>query len=267
MAAPTPEIGIFACCHCSRSQLTSGNVVMGIYLRLLFLAAFAWVGFVIIREAELEAHVTNPDSSKVVLLFVGSILDGTAVALVLTILVVPALGERVGSYFFNPGTRIEHDAHADAIAKLAQGDPEGAIEDYEGILKKDPTDTLAISEIARICCRDLGDTARAATFVEQALDGEWPHEQGSFLANRLADIYLLQEDHLRARQILIEIAQNLEGTKYAANALHRMHEIDRAMEMGTKAPTYLGDEEEIRAAEAAEAEGALPAGEEGEPPG
>ena len=217
---------------------------MGIFLRLLFLAAFSWVGFVLYSEAEIQAHLENPDNSRVVMLFAGCILDGLAIALVLTLLVVPALGDKVGAYFFNPGEEIAPDPHSTAIAKLAQGDPEGAIEVYEEIFAKDPSDTLALSEIARICCRDLGDTARAATVIERALESEWPQEQSSFLANRLADIYLMQEDAVRARQILIEVAQNLEGTKFAANALHRLHEIDRALETGTQARLYMQEDEE-----------------------
>ena len=223
---------------------------MSIFLRLLFLTAFSWVGFVLYSEAEVQARLSTPDNSKVVLLFAGSILDGTVIAFILTILVVPAVGERIGAYFFNPNEKIEHDRHADAIAKLAQGDFEGAIEDYQDIYEKNPSDTLALSEIARICCRDLGDTARAATVIGRALEGEWPHEQASFLANRLADIYLLQDDTRRARQVLIEIAQNLDGTKYAANAQHRLHEIDRAIEAGIRPPSDLEGADEAPAQEA-----------------
>jgi tetratricopeptide (TPR) repeat protein len=236
---------------------------MGIFLRLLFLAAFMWVGYILYTEAETQAHLPTPDNSKVVALFAGSILDGTAVALVLTILVVPAIGDRIGAFFFNPGEEIEHDRHGDAIAKLAQGDPEGAIEIYEEIFAKDSSDTLALSEIARICCRDLGDTARAATVIEHALEKDWPHEQSSFLANRLADVYLLQDDHVRARQLLLQIAENLEGTKYAANALHRLHEMDRALEAGVRAPVYFeGAEQPSEAGQRA----GIPASEESEPP-
>jgi hypothetical protein len=221
-----------------------------------------WVGYVLLSVAENEAHMTNPDASRVILLFGGTVLDGAVVAVMVTTLVIPAVGARIGSYFFNPNEQIEHDPHADAIAKLAQGDPEGAIEDYNAILAKDPTDTLALSEIARICCRDLGDTARAATVIERALEEEWPHEQGSFLANRLADIYLLQSDPIRARHILVEIAQNLEGTKYSANALHRLHEIDRSIETGIRAPMYFDGAEEDRPPAGQQA---LPPPEEPEP--
>lgn len=211
---------------------------MSLFFRLLILAALSWVLYVLCAEAHFQAHAENPDNDKIVLLFVGMILDGGAIALILTLAVVPALGDHVGSFFFNPSHTVEHDPHMDAIAKVAQGDHEGAIADYEKILKEDPSDTLAVSEIARICCRDLGDTPRAAAVLERALQSEWPHEQSSFLANRLADIYILQSDPMRARHLLLEIATTLEETKYAANALHRIHEIDRAMETGTQAPIY-----------------------------
>jgi tetratricopeptide (TPR) repeat protein len=214
---------------------------MGFFLRLLLLAAFAWIGFILLSQAQVQAHLENPDKSRIIMLFGGTVLDGLAIAIILALTVVPAIGQSIASLFFNPGEKIENDPHADAIARLAQGDPEGAIEDYEAILAKDPTDTLALSEIARICCRDLGDTARAATVIEQALDNEWPEEQSSFLANRLADIYLLQEDPVRARLLILQIAENMEGTKFAANAQHRLHEIDRAIEYGHR-PLLASDE-------------------------
>ena len=211
------------------------------FVRLLILATLAWVGYLLLSQAGIQAHLDEPDKSRILLLFCGILLDGTAMAVMVALIVAPIIGEGVGSFFFNPGAKIEPDPHANAIARLAQGDPEGAIEQYEAILAKDPTDTLALSEIARICCRDLGDTARAATVIEHALEREWPHEQGSFLANRLADIYLLQEDPARARVVLIQIAENMDGTKYAANAQHRLHEINRAIESGASTPALLDE--------------------------
>jgi hypothetical protein len=199
---------------------------MGVFLRLLLLAAFLWVGFILYSEAREQSHLDQPDNTKVVLLFVGTILDGAVVATMLAMLIVPIIGESVGGYFFNPGTQIEKDDHAIAIAKLAQGDPEGAIAHYQDILSRDPMDTLAISEIARICCRDLGDTARGASTIETALETEWPPQQSSFLANRLADIYLLQDDRARAREVLMEVVGAMAGTKFAANAQHRLREIE-----------------------------------------
>jgi tetratricopeptide (TPR) repeat protein len=214
---------------------------MGPFLRLLVLAVFVWIGCALFSAAEVQSHTDSPDKTGILLLFGGTVLDGLAIATMIAWIIVPAIGETAGAFFFNPGREIEADPHADAIARVAQGDFDGAIEQYEDILAKDPNDTLAISEIARICCRDLGDTARAATVIERALDRDWPEEQSSFLGNRLADIYLLQDDPVRARLLLLQIAENMEGTKYAANAQHRLHEIDRALELGMRAPPSLAD--------------------------
>lgn len=111
---------------------------MGIFLRLLLLTAFIGLGFWIISEAEAEARLENPDKSKVVVLFGFTVVDGIAIAAIVTLMIVPAIGQSIGALLFTPGGKIEHDAHADAIAKLAQGDPEGAIEDYQSILEKGP---------------------------------------------------------------------------------------------------------------------------------
>jgi tetratricopeptide (TPR) repeat protein len=208
---------------------------MGMFLRVLFLAAFLWVGYVMYAEAKEQSRLDEPDNSKVVLLFGGTILDGAVVATMVGLWVVPSIGNLVGGFLFNPATKIEKDEHAAAIAKLAQGDPEGAIAHYEEVLAKDPSDTRAISEIARICCRDLGDTARAAAVITEALANEWPPQQSSFLANRLADIYLLQDNPRLAREVIVQITQAMPGSKFAANAQHRLREIDRAIETGTRA--------------------------------
>ena len=213
---------------------------MGPLLRLLLIAAFLWVGFLLYHDAKAlgkQSDLDPGDQSKVVLLFVGTILDGAIVATMIGFWILPSVGDLIGGFFFNPGTKIEKDPHAQAIARLAQGDPEGAISHYEEILAKDPSDTLALSEIARICCRDLGDTARAAAVITQALDNEWPPQQSSFLANRLADIYLLQDSPMLARQVIMQVTEAMPGSKYAANALHRLREIDHALETGARAPS------------------------------
>jgi tetratricopeptide (TPR) repeat protein len=217
---------------------------MGVFFRLLLLTAFLWVGYILYSEAREQAKLDQPDSSKVALLFGGALLDGLVIAGIAAFTLVPLMGQAVGSFFFNPDAKIEHDPHSDAIAKLAQGDPEGAIGVYEAMIAKDPSNTLAISEIARICCRDLGDTPRAAAVIERALQSEWSPDQASFLGNRLADIYLLQGDTMRARQLVLQIAQNLDGTKFSANAQHRLREIDRALETGARAPNSLTDRPE-----------------------
>ena len=47
-------------------------------------------------------------------------------------------------------------------------------------------------------------------------------------------------DGIRARAILIKIAEDMPGTREGANALHRLQEIDRLMNM----PVYTSDDGE-----------------------
>ena len=119
------------------------------------------------------------------------------------------------------------------MAKIAQGDYEGAIEEYKkASLRRPPDDTHALSEIIgpSLYCDKLHDHDAAELFMEDALQKEWPPEQGVFLASRLVDIYWTHKhDAARARHVLTQIAETMPDTKYAANAVHRMHEIDRTL--------------------------------------
>jgi len=214
---------------------------MGGYFRLLLPAALAWVGYVLFSEASGLARLEQPDPVKAALLYGGIVVDGLIIAAMVASWLVPAVGAWVGNFFFNPGEMLEENDHTRAVAKLTHGDPEGAIALYERILAKDPTDTDALSEIARICCRNLGDTARAAYRIEHALETDWPAPQSAFLANRLADIYLLQDDPGRARRLLSQVAQEMAGTKFATNAQQRLRELDHALATGRPAPIALED--------------------------
>ena len=64
---------------------------MGSFLRLLLLAALLWVGYILYAEAREQAHLDQPDNTKVVLLFGGTIIDGAIVATMLAMWIVPAL--------------------------------------------------------------------------------------------------------------------------------------------------------------------------------
>jgi tetratricopeptide (TPR) repeat protein len=202
---------------------------MGIPLRLLFLAILAGIALALLHMAHAQAHVENPDPSKLVAVFGGLVIVGLISALILGSIIVPIIGERIGAFFFNPSTQVEHTRYSDALSKVAQGDPEGAIAIYEQIYRDDPTDTFALSEIARVACRDIHDTARGAAILEQALKKEWPQEKAAFLAHRLADIYLLQDDAPRARQMLMTVVENMPDTKFATQAIHRLRELEQTL--------------------------------------
>jgi len=205
---------------------------MGIPIRLLFLAILGGIALALLHEAHVQAHAEAPDPSKLVAIFGGLVLTGLAAAVIVGSIVAPVIGERIGAFFFNPSAQVPQTRYSHAISRLAQGDPEGAIEIYEGIYADDPTDTFALSEMARVACRDLDDTARGAAILEQALKREWPQEKAAFIANRLADIYLLQEDAPRARQMLLTVVENMPDTKFAAQAIHRLRDLEHTLQGG-----------------------------------
>jgi len=203
--------------------------------RFLMLAALLFVGYVLFREARIEqtTQATGSDPTKLILLFVGVTITAVIAAVMLASSIIPALGEMFGQMFYAPAAQAEKDPHADALGKIAQGDYEGAIEEYRKAFEKDPTDTLAISEAARLYCDKLHQPEEAVRILEAALDSEHPVDEGAFLATRLVDVYWnYQKDAMSARHILIQLAENLPETKHAANAHHRLMEIDRALAEG-----------------------------------
>jgi tetratricopeptide (TPR) repeat protein len=212
------------------SKLTRGLLILG--LLWLEVVLFYYVGK--IRDSE------NPDNTTLLLLFLGIVVIAIVIGTIFALFVVPAIGEFVGNFFFNPNQEIEKSPHSAAMAKIAQGDYEGAVEEYKKTLEETPDDTHALSEIIHLYCDKLHNHDAAELFMEDALQKEWPPEQGAFLASRLVDIYWIHKhDAARARHVLNQIVDTMPDTKYAANAAHRLHEIDRALadeEAGIRPP-------------------------------
>jgi len=211
---------------------------MRVFVRIVIIAALVWLAMVLFMGVhELEKHTMDADGNpiqenevKVMYYFGGITLVVISIGVVVALSLIPAIGDRVGAFFYNPNEQIEANPHADALACMAQGDYGGAIKDYFKAYDKNPLDTHAISEIAHIYCDKLEDDVAASATLEEVLKKEWPDEDSVFLRNRLVDIYWnYQKDAIRSREILIDIAENMPETKYAANAQHRLLEIDRAL--------------------------------------
>jgi tetratricopeptide (TPR) repeat protein len=187
-------------------------------------------GFVLFHYARL-AH-NNPDAapSQILGLFCGIVLLGVVAAILFVTTILPAIVESMTNLFFNPDEKAEKDPHSDAISAVARGDYEGAIEAYRAIYENDPTDTLALSESAKIYCEHLENPAAAAELLEEALKKEWPPEGVAFLSTRLVDVYWkYQHDGPSARALLLQIMELMPETRHAANATHRLQEIDKEL--------------------------------------
>lgn len=201
-------------------------------IRPLLALALAWLTFVVFVEARAEMKKEAVDAGKVVLYFGGVVIFGGAAGLLLVTFVMPAVGDGIGNLFFNPNEKIEKSPHADAIAAIARGDYETAVQEYLKAFGDDPHDTLALSEIVRLECEQLGNPDAAADILEQALEREWTQEDAAFLTSRLVDVYWKYQHKVReARALLMQIIETMPGTKYSANAQHKLQEIERQVAM------------------------------------
>jgi tetratricopeptide (TPR) repeat protein len=195
-----------------------------LFLILLVLA------FVLFHNA--RAASGNPDvaPSKILGLFAGVVVLGVGIAILFVTTIMPAMVESMTNLFFNPNEEVEKDVHSEAISAVARGEYEEAIEAYRAIYEEDPTDTLALSESAKIYCDHLANPATAAELLEEALKKEWPPEGVAFLSTRLVDVYWkYQHDGRSARALLLQIMEAMPDTRHAANASHRLQEIDKEL--------------------------------------
>ncbi len=200
------------------------------FLRPLLVLALAYLTFIIFSEAKREQRKDKPDEGKIVLYFGGVVLIGGAAGILVVTVLMPAVGDALGNLFFSPNQRAEKDPHADAVAALARGDHEAAVQAYLKAFENDPHDTMALSEMAKIECEHLANPAAAADVLEQALQREWTPEDAAFLTSRLAEIYWKYQHNARdARGLLMQIIETMPGTKNAANAQHKLQEIERAL--------------------------------------
>jgi tetratricopeptide (TPR) repeat protein len=195
------------------------------------MAALVWLAVVLFNDARGQAGAEQPDGIKVFMYFGAVVMIAIVIGTILAMSVVPAIGDAIGSCFFNPNQEIEKDPHSGAVARIAQGDYEGAIAEYQHAFEKNPGDTMSLSEIVHLYCDKLHDYPSAEQTLAAVLEREWPPEQWAFFASRLADVYWnYQRDAARARPLLLHIAETMPDTKFAANAVHRIREIDHALE-------------------------------------
>lgn len=198
--------------------------------RLLLFLGLVYLAVVLFHDAHLASKNPDIDPTKVVMMFAGVVLIGGTAAILVVVMVMPMIGDAVGNFFFQPAEKVEKDPHSAAAAALTRGDYPAAIEEYQKILKNEPTDTLSYSEIAKISCEHLNDAEGAAALLEEALQREWSPEDAAFLSARLVDVYWkFQHDARRARALLIQIMEAMPGTRHSANAEHRLKEIEQQL--------------------------------------
>jgi tetratricopeptide (TPR) repeat protein len=143
--------------------------------------------------------------------------------------ILPKLGDAVGTMMYSSGEEVTSDEGMKAAAKMAAGDFPGAIEEYEEMMKLKPEDPFPVSEIAKIHAEKLQDPGRALAFLQDHLQSrEWSPENAAFLMFRMVDLHLGRHDFDSAKEILGQVVGSFPGTRHSANAKHRINEIEQA---------------------------------------
>ena len=110
---------------------------MRIFTRIVIVAALSWLVWVLFQEVG-ALKTFDPDTgtaiadnqTKVMLYFGGIVLLVVVIGVIIALSLIPAIGDRIGAFFYSPNEEIEKDPHADAMACMAQGDYGGAIKEY-----------------------------------------------------------------------------------------------------------------------------------------
>ena len=143
---------------------------------------------------------------------------------------IPWLGDALGTFFYSSGEEVRVDESMRAAAKLAQGDYEGAIAEFEKQIQAHPDDPHPVSEIAKIHCDRLGDPEEALRVLTRHLEErDWAPDDAAFLMFRIAEVHAEKRQDLdAAREVLEQVVAQFPNTRHSANAHHKLNEVDQA---------------------------------------
>jgi hypothetical protein len=148
---------------------------------------------------------------------------------VLTILyVLPVLVDKVSEEMMGSTAEVDDDPLDEARAAVTEGEYADAIAVYRRYLLENPESRHSLVEIAKIQRDHLNSPAGAISTLEQGLDEyEWPEDDAAFLMFRIAEISeedLADKDQVIA--VMKRVIRELQGTRHAGNAAHRLRELE-----------------------------------------
>lgn len=168
------------------------------------------------------------EDEKVVYKLISIIALAVGGGIFFVMVLLPKFGDAVGTVMYSSGEEVTSDDAMKAAAKMAKGDYQGAIEEFEKLLKEKPEDPYPISEIAKIYSEKLDDPGQALTFLQGHLEAhEWPADTAAFIMFRMVDVHTQQHDLEAAKDILEQIVGNFPGTRHSANAKHKINELEQ----------------------------------------
>jgi tetratricopeptide (TPR) repeat protein len=183
------------------------TITLGALLLFLFYKA---------REA-FNAEV--PDATRVIGLFGGIVVVGLVAGITFVVTCMPGIAEWFGNLFFNPDEEIERSPHVDALAAVQKGDYAGAVKAFKEAWEADHGDEMALEQINMLCCEKLDDPEAAAAFYQVALSQDLTEEEAANVRLQLANVYARRlAEPARARELLVQITEEMPNTRYAAKA-------------------------------------------------
>lgn len=192
-------------------------------IHLCLAGLFALSILYVIGKWNSEAWQANPMYPLVSIIFIAAVGGILFVTVVL-----PRIGDAVGTVMYSSGEEVEPDENMKAAAKVAAGDYEGAISEYKKIMASKPDDIHPVSEIAKLLAEKLHQPDQALVFLQGTLESKsWEEDHAAFLMFRMVDIYTQQKAFEAAKDILEQVAGNFPGTRHSANARHKIGELEQ----------------------------------------
>ena len=138
----------------------------------------------------------------------------------------------MSNLFYAPEEEAEEDPKARAMALLAQGEYESAIEELQRLTKELTGDRFPVVEIAKVYEEKLNQPELAIASFEKAVslgDQEWRENDLAFFQFRLADLSVeVHQDFDKAKAFLEKVIVDFPDTRHSANATHKMRELEQA---------------------------------------
>jgi tetratricopeptide (TPR) repeat protein len=183
----------------------------------------------VLLVARIIYEKNQPDEEVNAMLVVLELILGAAIAGTLFVTwLLPSLGDKVSEAMLGSGEKVEETATSIATARLAQGDYEGAILEFEKMAAAHPADRQPVVEISRVYRDKLGDVDSAIQTIQTALvSREWNAEDEAFFWLRLADLHSKdKKDFVKAREMVEKVMEKFADTPHAANATHKLRQIE-----------------------------------------
>lgn len=176
-----------------------------------------------------EQHIPAGATSNTILVLTYIIVLAVGIGFVVVKWVLPILGDAVGTATFSSSEQLEADPNAHAISLMSQGRYEESLAEFHRLMEERPTDRYPVMESVKLQLGKLHDVDGAVQTLRVALEQEWPMEDATFFAQRLADLYYDDKrDSASARQIMEQLIADYPNTPAAGHATHRLREIEEA---------------------------------------